>query len=84
MNEQKRHQATSDPGSGYLRIGELAKRTGVSPELLRAWEQRYGLGLGVDASTNGRGLAKPARAHVRNVSSWPAAEWPPQGLGTAP
>lgn len=26
-----------------VRIGELARRTGVSPELLRAWEQRYGL-----------------------------------------
>jgi len=26
-----------------LRIGELARRTGVTPELLRAWEQRYGL-----------------------------------------
>jgi MerR family transcriptional regulator, light-induced transcriptional regulator len=29
--------------NGYLRIGELARRTGTSPELLRAWEQRYGL-----------------------------------------
>jgi len=29
--------------NGYLRIGELSKRTGVSPELLRAWERRYGL-----------------------------------------
>jgi len=28
---------------GYLRIGELARRTGVKPDLLRAWEQRYGL-----------------------------------------
>ena len=28
---------------GYLRIGELSRRTGVSPDLLRAWEQRYGL-----------------------------------------
>jgi DNA-binding transcriptional MerR regulator len=28
---------------GTLRIGELSRRTGVSPELLRAWEQRYGL-----------------------------------------
>jgi DNA-binding transcriptional MerR regulator len=28
---------------GGLRIGELARRTGVSPDLLRAWEQRYGL-----------------------------------------
>ena len=30
-------------GEGYLRIGELARRTGTSPELLRAWEQRYRL-----------------------------------------
>jgi MerR family transcriptional regulator, light-induced transcriptional regulator len=26
-----------------LRIGELSRRAGLSPELLRAWEQRYGL-----------------------------------------
>jgi len=26
-----------------VRIGELSRRTGVSPDLLRAWEQRYGL-----------------------------------------
>jgi DNA-binding transcriptional MerR regulator len=29
--------------SGHVRIGELSRRSGVSPELLRAWEQRYGL-----------------------------------------
>jgi DNA-binding transcriptional MerR regulator len=29
--------------AGHLRIGELSRRSGVSPELLRAWEQRYGL-----------------------------------------
>jgi DNA-binding transcriptional MerR regulator len=28
---------------GRLRIGELSRRVGVSPELLRAWETRYGL-----------------------------------------
>jgi DNA-binding transcriptional MerR regulator len=28
---------------GLLRIGELSRRTGVAPELLRAWERRYGL-----------------------------------------
>jgi DNA-binding transcriptional MerR regulator len=28
---------------GTIRIGELARRTGISPELLRAWEHRYGL-----------------------------------------
>jgi MerR family transcriptional regulator, light-induced transcriptional regulator len=43
VNEQQHHQAMPDPGPGYVRIGQLAKRTGVSPELLRAWEQRYGL-----------------------------------------
>lgn len=31
------------PVDGTIRIGELARRTGVSPELLRAWEDRYGL-----------------------------------------
>jgi DNA-binding transcriptional MerR regulator len=33
----------SERERGYLRIGELARRTGTSPELLRAWERRYGL-----------------------------------------
>jgi MerR family transcriptional regulator, light-induced transcriptional regulator len=30
-------------GQGVLRIGELSRRSGVSPELLRAWERRYHL-----------------------------------------
>jgi DNA-binding transcriptional MerR regulator len=29
--------------AGYLRIGELSRRSGVSRELLRAWERRYGI-----------------------------------------
>lgn len=29
--------------SAHLRIGALSRRVDVSPELLRAWEQRYGL-----------------------------------------
>ena len=31
----------SDPG--LVRIGELSRRSGISPELLRAWERRYRL-----------------------------------------
>jgi DNA-binding transcriptional MerR regulator len=31
------------PELGRFRIGELSRRSGVSPELLRAWERRYGL-----------------------------------------
>ena len=34
--------AVSTP-PGALRIGEFARRVGVNPELLRAWERRYGL-----------------------------------------
>jgi MerR family transcriptional regulator, light-induced transcriptional regulator len=36
----------------HLRIGELSRRSGVSPELLRAWERRYGL-LRPQRSTGG-------------------------------
>lgn len=32
-----------DPQPGRRRIGQLSSDVGVSPELLRAWEQRYGL-----------------------------------------
>jgi DNA-binding transcriptional MerR regulator len=35
-------EADSQP-AGHLRIGELSRRVGVSAELLRAWERRYGL-----------------------------------------
>ncbi len=31
------------PEPGHLRIGELSRRSGVSNQLLRAWERRYGL-----------------------------------------
>jgi MerR family transcriptional regulator, light-induced transcriptional regulator len=41
-----------------LRIGELSKRVGVSPELLRAWERRYGL-LRPARSTGGLRLYSP-------------------------
>jgi MerR family transcriptional regulator, light-induced transcriptional regulator len=43
MNEQPQSNRPADGEPGHLRIGELARRTGASPELLRAWERRYGL-----------------------------------------
>jgi DNA-binding transcriptional MerR regulator len=42
-----------------LRIGELSKRSGVSPELLRAWERRYDL-LHPVRSSGGLRLYSPA------------------------
>lgn len=35
--------ATDLESGGLVRIGELSRRVGVSVELLRAWERRYGL-----------------------------------------
>jgi MerR family transcriptional regulator, light-induced transcriptional regulator len=51
---------------GVLRIGELSKRSGVSPDLLRAWERRYGL-LRPVRSAGGLRLYSPAdveRVHL--------------------
>ena len=42
-----------------MRIGELSKRVGASPELLRAWERRYGL-LRPARSAGGLRLYSPA------------------------
>ena len=47
-----------DGTAGRLRIGELARRTGTSPALLRAWQQRYGL-LEPDRSGGGLRLYSP-------------------------
>src|SRR5690349_2800819 len=45
--------------AGTLRIGELSRRTGVSPELLRAWERRYEL-LQPTRSAGGLRLYSPS------------------------
>ena len=52
-----------DPGH-HLRIGELSRRVGLKPELLRAWENRYGLLQ--PARTNG-GLRLYSPADERRV-----------------
>ena len=44
---------------GLLRVGELSRRCGVSADLLRAWERRYGL-LKPTRSTGGLRLYAPA------------------------
>jgi MerR family transcriptional regulator, light-induced transcriptional regulator len=67
--------------AGHLRIGELSRRSGVSPELLRAWEHRYGL-LRPERSDGGFRLYSPQderrvaamRAHLeRGLSAAEAA-----------
>ena len=43
---------------GLLRVGELSRRSGVSTDLLRAWERRYGL-LEPERSAGGLRLYSP-------------------------
>jgi DNA-binding transcriptional MerR regulator len=53
--------------ANVLRIGELSRRSGVSPELLRAWERRYGL-LDPTRSKGGLRLYSPDDLErVRNM-----------------
>src|SRR5215213_4723209 len=60
---------SSEMEAHRLRIGELSRRTGVSPELLRAWERRYGLlepertegGLSAAEAARGGAVAEEAR-----------------------
>ena len=47
-----------------LRIGELSRRSGVSPELLRAWERRYGL---LEPARSAGGLRLYSAADVERV-----------------
>ena len=49
---------------GRLRIGELSRRVGVSPELLRAWETRYGL---IDPERTPGGLRLYTKEDERRV-----------------
>jgi len=50
----------------YLRIGELSRRTGVSVELLRAWEKRYGL---LEPARSGGGFRLYSDADLDRVRS---------------
>ena len=57
-------------GQGFLRIGELSQRVGVSPELLRAWERRYGL-LRPSRSSGGFRLYSAAdEARIRRMQTF--------------
>ena len=57
----------NDPSVNLVRIGELSNRVGVSPELLRAWERRYGL-LQPQRSQGGFRLYSPHdEARVRRM-----------------
>lgn len=66
------------PGEpGLLRIGELSRRHGVSPDVLRAWERRYGL-LHPQRSPGGFRLYAPAdEARVRSMRRYMAQGFSP-------
>jgi DNA-binding transcriptional MerR regulator/methylmalonyl-CoA mutase cobalamin-binding subunit len=61
-----------------VRIGELSRRVGVSPDVLRAWERRYGL-LDPLRSDSGQRLYTPAdESRVRRMRELMAEGFSPQ------
>jgi DNA-binding transcriptional MerR regulator len=63
---------------GHLRIGELSRRVGVSPELLRAWEVRYGLLEPVRSAGGFRLYSSADEERIRRMRSYQE-----QGLSAA-
>jgi MerR family transcriptional regulator, light-induced transcriptional regulator len=64
--EESSSRSRLPPGTG-LRIGELSRRVGVTPDVLRAWERRYGL-LQPHRSRSGQRLYTTAdEARVRRM-----------------
>jgi MerR family transcriptional regulator, light-induced transcriptional regulator len=64
--EQSSSRSRLPPGTG-LRIGELSRRVGVTPDVLRAWERRYGV-LQPRRSRSGQRLYTAAdEARVRQM-----------------
>jgi MerR family transcriptional regulator, light-induced transcriptional regulator len=51
-------------GESRFRIGELSRRSGVSPDLLRAWERRYGL---LDPTRSSGGLRLYSESDLQRV-----------------
>jgi DNA-binding transcriptional MerR regulator len=60
---------TSDGDPAVLRIGELARRLGVSQDLLRAWERRYGLLKPVRSAGGFRLYSSADEQRVRRMQS---------------
>lgn len=58
-----------DGVDGHLRIGELSRRVGVSPELLRAWERRYGLTQPIRSAGGFRLYSEADVVRVRRMAS---------------
>jgi DNA-binding transcriptional MerR regulator len=60
---------TSDGDPAVVRIGELARRLGVSQDLLRAWERRYGLLKPVRSAGGFRLYSRADEQRVRRMQS---------------
>jgi MerR family transcriptional regulator, light-induced transcriptional regulator len=56
-----------EPPTGFLRIGELSRRLGVSDHVLRAWERRYGLLSPVRSAGGFRLYSEPDLRRVRRM-----------------
>src|SRR4051794_12742831 len=75
--------------AGFIRIGELSRRAGVSVDRLRAWERRYGLLAPVRTPGGFRLYSPTDERRVRDMQAQlaigvSAAQAGAAGLGPAP
>ncbi len=59
--------SSSRPDPVLLAIGELAEKTGLSPERLRSWEQRYGVPKPVRLDSGHRRYPETEVAYLMDV-----------------
>jgi DNA-binding transcriptional MerR regulator len=65
----KKNEAPANPASiTLMSIGELARRTGVSPDTLRVWERRYGEPVPVRLPSGHRRYTEAHVARLRRVA----------------
>lgn len=72
MNDdsEPRDEPTEDELAGLLPIREVARRTGVNPVTLRAWERRYGLIVPQRTAKGHRLYSQAQVAQVRQILDW--------------
>ena len=69
-DSEPRADLPEDEMAGLLPIREVARRTGVNPVTLRAWERRYGLIVPQRTAKGHRLYSQAQVAQVRQILDW--------------
>ncbi|SDP10231.1 MerR family transcriptional regulator [Pseudomonas jinjuensis] len=70
MSKRDAVPADNHRDGGWLPIREVARRTGVNPVTLRAWERRYGLVIPQRTAKGHRLYSRDHVAQIRDILTW--------------